>query len=139
MKNLILIFCVFALVFGSLAAGYCYDDGNYEFDFKSPPMEINREDISYTDTPVNKLERGVINVATFWMEIPTEVAKVSCEQDPAAGMTVGLVNGVITSAIRGLAGVYDTLTFPVASYTKPPMKPEYAWTAADEKIRAWLW
>lgn len=138
MRKLLLVVCALALIFGSLTVGYC-DDDPCEYTFTSPPMEIDRDDISFTETPVNKLERGVINLVTFWMEIPAEVAKVSKEQDPAAGFTVGVVNGTIISAVRGVSGVYDTATFPVASYSKPAVKPEYAWQAADEKIKAWLW
>ncbi len=140
MKNFILILSVLVLVFGSLTIGYCYDNEvGDEYTFTSPPMEIDRDEISFADSPINKLGRGIINMATFWMEIPAEVAKVSYEQDPAAGATVGVVNGVIISAIRGVTAIYDTATFPVPSYTKPIMKPEYAWKAADDKIRAWLW
>jgi len=140
MKNLILILSVLGLIFGSLAIGYCYENGVEEdYTFTSPPVQFDRDDISYANTPVNKLERGVINMATFWLEIPTEVAKVSAEQDPAAGFTVGMANGVLTSAVRGVTALYDTATFAVPSYTKPMMKPEYAWQAADEKIKAWLW
>lgn len=140
MKNLILILGVLVLIFGGLTVGYCYENGaDEEYTFTSPPMDIDRDEIPYSESSLNKLERGVINMATFWLELPAEVAKVSDEQDPAAGATVGVVNGVITSAIRGVTAIYDTVTFPVPSYTKPVMKPEYAWTAADEKIKAWLW
>ncbi|MDD5505305.1 MAG: exosortase system-associated protein, TIGR04073 family [Candidatus Omnitrophica bacterium] len=140
MKNLILILGVLVLIFGGLTAGYCYENGaDEEYTFTSPPMDIDRDEIPYSESSLNKLERGVINMATFWLELPAEVAKVSDEQDPAAGATVGVVNGVITSAIRGVTAIYDTVTFPVPSYTKPVMKPEYAWTAADEKMKAWLW
>ena len=143
MKSLFLILGVLALIFGSLAVGYCYDDGEYdppcEYTFTSPPVDIDRDEISFTRTPINKLERGIINMATFWMELPAEVAKVAMEDDPAAAATYGVVNGTIISAVRGATALYDTATFPVASYSKPAMKPEYAWQAADEKIRAWLW
>jgi len=140
MRNVVLILGVLVLIFGSLTVGYCYsDDDSCEFTFSSPPVDIDRDDISFVHSPVNKLGRGIINMATFWMELPAEVAKVSKEQDPAAGATVGVVNGVIISAVRGATALYDTVTFPVASYSKPAMKPEYAWQAADEKVRAWLW
>jgi putative exosortase-associated protein (TIGR04073 family) len=140
MKNLILILSVLVLVFGSLTIGYCYyNEVDDEYTFTSPPMQFDRDEISFADSPINKLERGIINMATFWMEIPAEVAKVSNEHDLAAGATVGVVNGVIISAIRGATAIYDTATFSVPSYTKPIMKPEYAWKVADDKIRAWLW
>lgn len=125
MKKLILMLSVLGLIFGSLMVGYC--------------MEIDRDEINYANSPINKLERGVINMATFWMEMPAEVAKVSHEQNPVSGLTVGVVNGTITSAIRGLTAIYDTATFVLPSYSKPIMKPEYAWKAADDKIKAWLW
>ena len=87
MKSVILILGVFVLIFGSLAIGYCYDNGaDEEYTFTSPPIQFDRDDISYTNTPVNKLERGVINMATFWLELPAEVAKVSEEQDPEPGL-----------------------------------------------------
>ncbi|MDD5561485.1 MAG: exosortase system-associated protein, TIGR04073 family [Candidatus Omnitrophica bacterium] len=138
MKKLTLILSVFVLIFGSLAVGYCYDVDN-ETNYPSPPMVIDRDQIPYSNSAINKLERGVMNMATCWAELPAEVAKVSIEQDPAVGATIGVVNGVITSAIRGLAGIYDTVTFPIPSYTKPAMKPEYALRTADDKLRALLW
>ena len=118
MKSVILILGVFVLIFGSLAIGYCYDNGaDEEYTFTSPPIQFDRDDISYTNTPVNKLERGVINMATFWLELPAEVAKVSEEQDPAAGFTVGMANGVLTSAVRGVTALYDTATLNLAFFT----------------------
>ena len=140
MKNLILILSALALIFGSLTVGYCSDnEADSEYMYLSPPIQIDRDTIPYSSTPLNKLERGVVNMATFWAEIPAEVAKVSNEQDPAVGATVGLVNGTITSVIRGLTGIYDTVTFPIPSYTKPAMKPEFALKTADDRLRALLW
>lgn len=140
MKSLILILSVLVLILGSLSAGYCSDNAvTEEYVATSESLEIDRDDITYTDTPINKLGRGVINMATFWLEIPAEVAKVSHEQDPATGVTVGVMGGVVTGVVRGLSGIYDTVTFPVCPYDKPVVKPEYAWTAADKQIKAWLW
>lgn len=141
MKKAVLIISIMLLFFVCAVPGYCYDlereSGNF-LDFSSG--EIDRDDISCDDdTPVEKLERGVINMTTFWMEIPAEVAKVSKEQDPAAGLTSGLVNGVAISLVRVISGIYDTVTFPFSPYDKPVMRPEYPWSAADEKIKAWLW
>jgi len=140
MRKIVMVLCAIALIFGFVYVGYCEEEeDSSQICFSMPPYEIDRDQLNYTNKPINKLGRGVINVATFWMEIPAEVAKVSKEKDPASGLTFGVVQGVITSAVRGVTGVLDTATFMIPSYSKPAMKPEYAWQAADEKVRAWLW
>ena len=139
MKKVMLLALAFVFVIGLFAIGYAEDDSDGLYIRALPSFQIDRDEIPYSKTPINKLERGVINMATFWLELPAEVAKVTKEQDPAAGATVGVVNGVFTSAVRGATAIYDTATFFVPSYTKPAMKPEYAWKAADDKIRALFW
>ena len=139
MKKLMLLAFAFVFIIGLFAIGYAADEPEYIVIRALPGFQIDRDEIPYNRTPINKLERGVINMATFWLELPAEVAKVSKEQDPAAGATIGVVNGVLTSAVRGATAIYDTATFFVPSYTKPAMKPEYAWKAADDKIRALFW
>lgn len=139
MRKLIQALCVIVLMFGFISVGYCERETDGYTVITLPGFQVDRDQILYESKPINKLERGVINIATFWMELPAEVAKVTKEQDPAAGVTIGAVNGVITSAVRGLTGIYDTFTFFLPSYTKPAMKPEYAWKAADDKIRALFW
>lgn len=140
MKKLMLLAFAFVFIIGLFAIGYAADESEYIIAIRAlPGFQIDRDEIPYNRTLINKLERGVINMATFWLELPAEVAKVSKEQDLAAGATIGVVNGVLTSAVRGATAVYDTATFFVPSYTKPAMKPEYAWKAADDKIRALFW
>ncbi|MFA5310897.1 MAG: hypothetical protein WC355_01090 [Candidatus Omnitrophota bacterium] len=36
---------------------------------------IDADKISHGESPLNKLERGIINGATFWMELPAEVVR----------------------------------------------------------------
>ena len=139
MKKLILVLCVIVLMFGIISVGYCEEEPDVYTVVKGPAYHFDRDEIPYKTNPINKLERGIINIATFWMEIPAEVARVSKEQDPAAGMTVGLVNGTATSVARAATGVYDAYTFMTPSYTKPAMDPAYAWTALDDKLKALFW
>ena len=140
MRNFVLVLCAIVLIFGFVYVGYCEEEEqSNQICFSMPAYQIDRDQMTYSNKPINKLGRGVINMATFWMEIPAEVAKVSKEKDPVAGATFGVVQGTITSVVRGLTGIYDTVTFMIPSYSKPAMKPEYAWQAADEKVRAWLW
>jgi putative exosortase-associated protein (TIGR04073 family) len=139
MKKVMLLALAFVFIIGLFAIGYAADEPGGLYIKDLPPVQIDRDEIPYKTKPINKLERGVINLATFWLEIPAEVAKVTKEQDPAAGVTIGVVNGVVTSVVRGATAIFDTTTFFVPSYTKPAMKPEYAWKAADDKIRALFW
>lgn len=139
MKKLILLALVFVFIIGLFAIGFAADEPDPLYIRALPPFQMDRDDIPYKTAPINKLERGVINMATFWLELPAEVAKVTKEQDPLAGVTIGVVNGVITSVVRGGTAIFDTSTFFIPSYTKPALKPEYAYQAADKKIRALLW
>ncbi len=139
MKMVILVLCVMVLMLGIVSVSYCEEEADGYTVIKGPAYQVDRDQIPYKTEPINKLERGIINIATFWLEIPAEVAKISKEQDPAAGMTVGLVDGTVTSVVRGFTGIYDASTFMMPSYSKPAMKPEYAWKAADDKLRALFW
>ncbi len=139
MKKVMLLALAFVFIIGLFAISFAAVDPESLSNGPLPGFQLDRDEIAYNQTPINKLERGIINMATFWLELPAEVAKVSKEQDPAAGATVGVVNGVCTSAVRGATAIYDTATFFVPSYTKPAIKPEYAWKAADDKIRALFW
>jgi putative exosortase-associated protein (TIGR04073 family) len=105
----------------------------------APEFQIEAEKIPYSKTALNKLERGSANMATFWMELPASVARVSNESNPVMGVTVGAVNGVFTSAIRGLTAVFDVATFMIPPYSKPVMKPEYALNSLDTSMRGFLW
>jgi putative exosortase-associated protein (TIGR04073 family) len=100
---------------------------------------IDADKILYKEGPLNKLDRGIINGATFWTELPAEVAKVSKEQNPAMGATVGVVQGTITSMIRAGTALFDTLTFFIPPYDKSIMKPEYAISRADVKVKDIFW
>jgi len=62
---------------------------------------INADEINYDNSPVNKLERGAINTATFWAEVPASVCKVTQEKDPLLGVTVGVVQGTMTAVRAG--------------------------------------
>jgi len=139
MKKVMLLVLAFVFIIGLFALGYAAEEPDILYMKALPPIQVDRDEIPYSTGPIHKLSRGVINMATFWLEIPAEVAKVTKEQDPAAGATIGLVDGTLTGVVRGATAIFDTATFFVPSYTKPAMKPEYAWKAADDRIRALLW
>jgi putative exosortase-associated protein (TIGR04073 family) len=108
------------------------DSGNYD-------QAMESGEIQYTDSPVNKLGRGVVNTATCWAEIPAEIFAVSKDSDPVLGCTLGLAQGIFAGLLRGLTGIYDTLTFFAPPYDKPLMEPEYALQSVDQKQKEYLW
>lgn len=88
--------------------------------------EIDDKDIRWPATPLHKLERGVINIITCPIELPASMLSVADEKGEIFGLFIGAAEGVFTTLFRALAGVYDTATFLIPSYSKPIMEPEYA-------------
>jgi putative exosortase-associated protein (TIGR04073 family) len=135
----LILFSAVSLVFNASAwAGYEEED-YIEFGSINRIPVVDADKIPYGSSPINKLERGLGNCATFWMELPAEVARVSSEQNPVMGATIGVVNGTITSIVRGGTALFDTATFFAKPYDKPIMKPEYALNRADAKISELFW
>jgi putative exosortase-associated protein (TIGR04073 family) len=67
------------------------------------------------------------------------VAEVSGETNPAIGFTLGAVEGTITGLVRGVTGIFDTLTCIFPPYDEPVMQPEYAMEGADAKMQEYFW
>lgn len=130
---------ILAVVFMAVFSAQCFAETVVSEPMAEPEFQIEVEKIPYSKTALNKLERGTANMATFWMELPASVARVSSESNPVMGATVGAVNGVFTSAIRGLTAIFDVATFMIPSYSKPVMKPEYAINSLDTSMRSFLW
>lgn len=78
--------------------------------------------------PLRKLGRGLSNVITFPIEIPNRISDVNNTDGPMAGITYGLVKGVVMSMFRALIGVYEIGTFliPLPGGYRPIIKdPEF--------------
>ncbi len=127
------------VVFGLIGLIVCFGTSVYAGIEEREQPGINAEEMNYENTPVNKLERGAINTATFWAEVPASVCKVSKERDPLLGVTVGVVQGTMTAVARGVTGIVDVLTCWAPPYDKPAMQPEYALTHADNQLKSYLW
>jgi putative exosortase-associated protein (TIGR04073 family) len=135
---LILVSIISLLFNTNVKADY---EGDEYIDFgeiKRLPV-VNLDKVPYGQKAINKLDRGVINAATFWLEVPAEVAKVSNEQDPLMGVSVGVVHGLVASVFRAGSAVFDTVTFFAPPYDKPVVKPEYALNRADREIKELFW
>lgn len=75
-----------------------------------------------------KLGRGIVNVATGWVELPKNIYDTSVEtNNPLMGITYGTLKGVGMTVVRTGAGAYDTATFlfPVPKDYQPILQPEF--------------
>ncbi|NQT95233.1 MAG: exosortase system-associated protein, TIGR04073 family [Candidatus Omnitrophica bacterium] len=75
-----------------------------------------------------KLGRGIVNIATGWIELPKNIYDTSVEtNNPLMGITYGTLKGLGMTVVRTGAGVYDTATFlfPVPQDYQPILEPEF--------------
>jgi putative exosortase-associated protein (TIGR04073 family) len=75
-----------------------------------------------------KLGRGLVNVATGWIELPKNIYDTSVEtNNPLLGITYGTLKGVGMTVVRTGAGAYDiaTFLFPLPADYKPILEPEF--------------
>jgi putative exosortase-associated protein (TIGR04073 family) len=127
MNKALLFLCVFVCVV-FLPAGA----------LRSPAWaEDQTEDSSAT--PLNKLGRGAVNIASCITEVPFEMVKVSQEKDPLVGCTLGLAQGFFNAVMRGFTGFIDVITFPIPPYNRPLMEPEYVFKGTDDMIKDKVW
>ncbi|GEM_PF-1227259 len=88
-----------------------------------PPAALALEDPG--GNPGTKITRGIVNVATGWLEVPAQMA----EQKKTDTTQVwwffhGLLRGGTLALARTCYGVWDIVTFPVAPYNAPLMEPD---------------
>lgn len=78
--------------------------------------------------PLRKLTRGFLNLATGWLEIPSQLGKEIEQKGTLAGVTVGMASGVVRFLGRTLVGALELVTFPIPNPTTgygPVIEPEY--------------
>jgi len=83
---------------------------------------------SYVSGSLGKLGRGIANIATCPIELPRTIEKVSLKDGYVAGATVGILQGVWRTVLRGVVGVFEVVTFPaeIPEGFKPLITPEFA-------------
>lgn len=74
-----------------------------------------------------KLGRGIVNTLTGWVELPKNIYSTSVDDNPLAGVTLGLAKGAGMTLVRTGAGIYEIVTFPfpLPEAYKPILEPEY--------------
>lgn len=76
------------------------------------------------NTAWQKLERGVINTTTGWLELAVQPVKGAHGEEPFLGTVAGFGRGLLLGLQRTGIGLADGLSFPVAPYNRPVMEPE---------------
>jgi len=95
-----------------------------------PPL-VDSKDTDFERTPLNKLARGLVNLAFFWLEVPIQMGKTAKEENEFVGGTVGLAKGAFIGVLRFGTGVLDMVTFIIPPYNRPLMEPEYVFSDHD--------
>jgi putative exosortase-associated protein (TIGR04073 family) len=75
-----------------------------------------------------KLGRGIVNIATGWVELPKNIYDTSVDtNNPLMGITYGTLKGLGMTVVRTGAGAYDTVTFlfPMPQDYSPILQPEF--------------
>lgn len=85
---------------------------------------------SYAQDPAKKLGRGLANILTGWIELPKNIYDTSVEDNPLAGLTIGLAKGVGMTIVRTGAGIYEVVTFPfpIPEDYGPVLEPEFVFS-----------
>ena len=82
----------------------------------------------YAKTPADKFVRGIANVVTGGLEIPRTMGEEwKNSKNAAAGMFCGFFKGIALAVARTGSGIWDVLTFPVATPKdyEPIYTPDY--------------
>jgi putative exosortase-associated protein (TIGR04073 family) len=83
--------------------------------------------VCFANDPFTKLGRGLANTLTGWVELPKNIYSTSVEDNPLAGVTLGLAKGAGMTLVRTGAGIFEiaTFPFPLPEDYKPILEPEY--------------
>lgn len=83
--------------------------------------------VCFANDPFTKLGRGLANTLTGWVELPKNIYSTSVEDNPLAGITLGLAKGAGMTLVRTGAGIFEiaTFPFPLPEDYKAILEPEY--------------
>ena len=88
--------------------------------------------------PVEKLGRGIANVAFSFLELPMQWVEVSREDGNIAGLTKGTLKGVCYVVARIAVGVVDVVTFPCPLPDCPDYPEDAGWGYGPIMRPAWV-
>ena len=88
--------------------------------------------------PVEKLGRGITNVAFSVFEIPMKWSEVNNDMGGLAGITYGTLKGVCYTVARVVVGVVDIVTFPFPLPDCPNYPDDAGWGYGPIMRPAWV-
>ncbi|MBR7121517.1 MAG: exosortase system-associated protein, TIGR04073 family [Lentisphaeria bacterium] len=97
-----------------------------------------KADDAWLMRPMEKLGRGITNVAFSVLEIPMKWSEVSSEQGALAGLTYGTLRGVCYTVARIGVGVIDIVTFPFPLPDCPDDIEDVGWGYGPIMKPAWV-
>jgi len=97
MKRMISIMSVLCLLLSQVA-------------FAQPPSGPPQKFVEPSN-PIEKLQRGFLNLADSVVEVPATMIRKTNTDGPLVGLTWGMVQGVLHTAKRMLTGAYEVSTF----------------------------
>ena len=104
--------------------------------FANMPEAAVEDRSAYVDGAFRKLGRGIANIVTCPLELPRTIQLIGLREGWGSGATVGTLQGLWRTLLRGGAGIYEVATFPAETTEgfKPLILPEFvfgveSWTA----------
>lgn len=93
----------------------------------------NAGEQSYLSGFTSKVNQGIFNMATGFIEIPKNIVNISAEQNILVGLTWGTLRGVTHTVGRTLVGAAEFISSPIPSddFITPP----YVWDRFSEDTR----
>lgn len=77
----------------------------------SPAVEEVPTEPEAMGDPVTKFGRGLCNMTTFHFELFEQSRRVKTRHGSLAGMTYGILKGVVMAGVRLVVGAYECATF----------------------------
>lgn len=92
-----------------------------------------KEEQSWGSRFVAKASHGFANIGTGIVELPKNITNITDDSNIFAGMTLGVVRGVLHAVTRTLVGAAEFLTSPIP--TDDYVTPGYVWERFSEDTR----
>lgn len=88
---------------------------------------------TYVNGALHKLGRGIANIATCPAELIRTPELVGRRDGYVAALSTGIVQGVFRTVVRGVAGVWEVLTFyaEIPPGFRPLITPEFVYAHGD--------
>ena len=122
MKKFLLVFFIFVLAVSFTTAVFAADmpkirGGKGGKMVKTPS--------AHPAGPIQKAERGFMNAAFGWTEVPKRIVDKTNEyNNPIKGVLLGVWQGTCKAFARTASGAFDLATFPIGRYDKPRILPD---------------